>query len=100
MSLYDLPKDILIKLITEIEENTQKKYERKVAHAEAKCKMLEKIASRITIIECGKIDCYATMVSSDYGEDNEYLDCENIDVCEKCYYEYCDEHLNTHECRN
>ena len=99
MSLYDLPKDILIKIITEIEEKTRNEYERKLAHAEAKYNLLEKMARRITIVECSEIDCYATMVASDYGDDNEYLECSYLDVCEKCYYDYCDEHLNNHDCK-
>ena len=100
MSLYDLPKDLLIKLITHIEDETKKKYEKRLALVEAKCKMLEKMSRRITVVECSGPECYSTMCCSDYGFDNEYLNCEYIDTCDNCGYDYCNEHYQSHNCEH
>lgn len=96
-NLYDLPKDMLIKLITTIEQNTIEKYEKKLVYAETRYKIIEKMALRVTIFECEK--CSGIMVSSDYGCDNEYLNCDCIDACNKCGYDYCDQHLHEHDCK-
>ena len=84
MSLYDLPKDILVKLITIVSQEKDQEKDERIKH-------LEKILELLKFNEEGlkKFKCYCC--SDDfYNDENDYASFdEQGDLCARCDKPFC-----------
>ena len=92
MSLYKLPKDLLVKLISTIRKDTVEEYEEKIKEKDKQINNLKYILAevrqmyRFEIYECSYCDKY------EVGDDLEY-----ITFCYQCHKECCSDHYNVVE---
>jgi len=104
MNLYNLPKDMLVKMVTEIQRETKDEYEKKLKEIEKKLSMAID-AGNIYFIYCEEKDCKNYCARGDDYSDNffcckicnNYLCEEHNFICENCDKFYCkmcyDSHL-------
>lgn len=93
MSLCSLSKDVLIKLVTTIQEDTKKdmkeKYEEKIEDLSTRLRLIQDI-SIIDIHECCIPKCKSVKVFN--GRQYAYSGCKEIFSCKHCYNLVCDKH--------
>lgn len=87
MNLYNLPKDILVKLLTTIQEDTKREIDIK----------LESVFKKINykahyfFYKCSVKDCNCYQVADDCGEIL-YINSEPINQCFSCFKNFCKKH--------
>jgi len=92
MSLYKLPKDLLVKLISTIRKDTVEEYQEKINEKDKQINNLKYVLAeikqiyRIEIYKCSYCDKY------EVGDDLEY-----ITFCYQCQEECCPNHYNAVE---
>lgn len=92
-NLYDLPKDMLIKLVTTIREEAKKDYEKEIFLLKEEKRMYREI-SKTNFYYCSYGKCNAMWATNGKSEDS-YSGCSDFDFCEcadgmsLCY---CDKH--------
>ena len=86
-NINSLPKDILIKLISTIKKDTEKKLLDIIVR-------LETYNGQIT--RCWIEDCDAIKIIVDWKY--KYSNTDGFDNCEYCYKIFCNKHYSEHEC--
>ena len=89
-NLYKLPKDILVKLVSEIQDMTEKKYE----DLKLLKKYIDLCDSEIEIHRCNFKKCQNYITEGHIGTEG---NCEYIKKCIICSLEFCCDHLNYYD---
>ena len=87
MELYSLPKDILIKLISTIREDTIKEYDEKIKFIK------EEFNHCISIEKCSFLNCDATLFLDKHINFPNCYKCYFMGCCKGCLKYYCNKHL-------
>ena len=98
-NLYDLPKDMLIKLISTIENDTIKKYEGII------CELIEDVEADSpvhTAIFCLHKDCNKVLLESvDYNKEyTVYKNTDKFHCCYMCCLKFCEDHKDDFQANN
>lgn len=95
--LYKLPKDILVKLITTIQEQTKKQLREDVKkeYSSQLRNVFEKmvLGGQCYVSRCSYIDCDKYIVN-DEGGNKLYSNSENFSTCYNCFVVLCEDHLS------
>ena len=95
-SLYNLNKDILVKLVAEIQEMTKRQYQKKINHLEKQLGVYKDYADNgkypLQLDKCTIPDCTAEYYSNSRDYDCR-INCEYMVVCYTCDEWYCDKHV-------
>jgi len=96
-NLYSLPKDLLIKLIARIRDDTEKEYEKKLEYYKIRFDLMDKsrYSQRYPIgfNECTYPGCEALQAADGEYDHLATYKCKDIEICEICEHEYCDKHI-------
>lgn len=98
VSLYDLPKDILVYMLSTLEQDIRGPLEARITLLEDELGFMRDMCDEMEIEfgNCSYAGCPArggTDVQAYSYEDN----CEYIDKCEWCEKDFCDKHLRTRD---
>jgi hypothetical protein len=100
MSLYSLPKDILVQLVSTIGDDYKKeieKLEKENEEIKIRLKLIREASNNsaypIDLIYCKFPNCKAIMASN-FRDKDATRNCEVIVFCEDCDESFCDKHLN------
>lgn len=92
-------KDMLIKLISMIEENVRKECNEEINYLRDKVSIYSKMSfSRQDgiLYDCKEENCKAIM-GDKYGYMPLYINCDNIFGCNRCRKSFCNKHMKEHE---
>lgn len=101
MDLYSLPKDILVKLISTIREDTIQEYSKKIEELDIKLRLIREVSYNsiypIELSYCSFPDC-KSISASNYRDKDAFHNCEDMVFCDLCADTFCDKHLNDGVC--
>ena len=98
--LYSLPKDMLVKLIATIREDTikeiSKKYEDQMKDLQIRYDLMKEVSDYstypISVEQCSFPNCEA-MWGSNGRDTDSYYKCDDRDWCESCGKMFCQQHI-------
>lgn len=94
-NLYDLPKDILIKLLITVREDIEKEYIEEIIYLNKKIDTFREVAPGVEVNNCDFPNCKALYCRN---FETSYVKCSYM-VRHFCDGLYCDKHINIHECK-
>lgn len=92
ISLYDLPKDILVHMISTIERDTREPLEKKIAFFERMCDAWGCCYGQCNYNDCKNVGATIWTLGQErfYGEGDE---CQYVAYCQRCAKVFCDDHI-------
>jgi hypothetical protein len=101
MDLYSLPKDMLIKLVSTIREDTIKEYTEKMEDLQIRFNLMKEVSVNsqypIWVDKCSFLDCKGIYASDGRDYDASH-NCEEIFYCKNCDELFCDQHIKNFLC--
>ena len=99
-TLYDMPKDMLVKLICTIRDDINIEWAEKYNNLEIKCHLMSQVSNNsldpIDIKSCSFPRCQSMTGCDRYTEFNH--NCDNIRYCVKCGELFCNKHEEGYLC--